>query len=49
MFDVMLIVCMLAALICSIVLLCMNCYDIGYSKGYNASKIVKKSKTTKKK
>jgi hypothetical protein len=47
--DVMLIVCMLAALICSIVLLCMNCYDIGYSKGYNASKIVKKSKTTKKK
>jgi hypothetical protein len=48
MFDVMLIVCMLAALICSIILLCMNCYDIGYNKGYNASEIVKKKKTTKK-
>jgi hypothetical protein len=48
MFDVMLIVCMLAALICSIVLLCMNVYDIGYNKGYNASKVVKKNKTTKK-
>ena len=46
--DIMLIVCMLAALICSIVLLCMNCYDIGYNKGYNASRIVKTKKTTKK-
>ena len=46
--DIMLIVCMLAALICSIVLLCMNCYDIGYKKGYNVPKVVKKKKTTKK-
>ena len=46
--DIMLIVCMLAALFCSIVLLCMNVYDIGYKKGYNASKVVKKSKTRKK-
>lgn len=51
MLDYTFIVCMSAALICSVALLCTNFYEKGYNSGYRAgytSGNTKKKKTSRK-
>jgi len=48
MLDYTFIICMSAALVCSVAQICFTFYDKGHRTGYNAALNTKKKKTTKK-